>query len=165
MTAPSPIVEDPAFERRTARWQRLGWIAIGGILLAAALGLFGRGAFNGGNRTTPDGTLSVHYPRFWRQQSPMVLRLAIDGRHIRDGRAHFWLNRDYLDAVTLSAVTPRPTEERVLEDGVAFVVDVEPGADRATVRLEVIPEGFGMLRGRVGPDPARALAFRQFIHP
>lgn len=165
MAASHPVRQDPAFERLSGRWQHAGWIAIGVVLLGAALGLFGPGMFNGATRASPDGAMEIRYPRFWRQQSPLVLRLAIDGRGIHEGMAHFWISQDYLDRVTISAVTPQPTEERWMADGVSYAVAVHDDAHPARVRLEVVPDGFGFLRGRVGVDRESAFAFRQLVHP
>ena len=64
--------EDPAFLRAQWRAERIGWLGIGLIILAALLALLGRGPL--GQRTVTRGPLRVHYDAVMRRSAPGLIR-------------------------------------------------------------------------------------------
>lgn len=147
--------------RRTWMFERIGWVCLGTVLLAAVAGVFG------GRRVSlesADGTLVAEYPRSWRSQSPLELRLTFvppDGaREVR-----LWLGAEYLSAVVLEQMTPETGLVELGSDRLTFLFDLalNPGARSVVVRVR--PRRAGVLRGSVGVDNGATLVFDQFIFP
>ena len=75
--------EDPRFQERMWRIERLGWWAIGGILVAAAAGLFGHGLASRATLAIPDPArpashLTLEYDRFTRAHSESQFIVIMD---------------------------------------------------------------------------------------
>ena len=84
------------FQQRSWALQHLGWAVMGLLILAALLGLFGAGPLSSLTTGSQDGLLVLQYDRFWRLQSPMILRVILRPMAIQASEAQIWLSRAYL---------------------------------------------------------------------
>jgi hypothetical protein len=87
------ITEDLDFQHRIWKLQRIGWAVMVLLILAAVLGLFGRGILSRAVVTDAQGQLSVEYSRFARFQAPVELVVRI--QHAADEAPSFWISREY----------------------------------------------------------------------
>ncbi len=160
------IDQDLVQQRRDWRVQRIGWAVMGLILLAACLGLFGHGPLSRATAGDGGGPLQAEYERFCRLQTATTLRLRIQPAAVRDGRARLWLDRDYLNAVSLGAVVPEPERVEVGSDRIMyeFAVD-ESGEGPAVVSFELEPQRPGLLRGAAGLEDGPSIPLRMWVHP
>lgn len=165
MTADPPVAQDPEFERRIAAWQRVGWWGMVAVVVAAAFGLFGTGLLNGVSRDAPSADLTVRYPRFWRQESPMVLTLVMRGAALRSGEAEFRISEGYLEDVRIASILPAPIREESSAEGVAFTIGVAPDASEARVQVQLQAESYGVLEGEIETRTGGTVRLKQFIHP
>ena len=84
--------EDPVFERRQWRMERIAWTLLGVVVLLALTGLLGAGGpLSTTHAVSADGSLRVEYPRFARRQaeSDITLHVAVPG----DGPLRITLDR------------------------------------------------------------------------
>ena len=147
------VERDEAFQRRTWGAQRVGRILLVLLLLAALLGLFGPGIFNGatlGAGGEDGGPLRVAYPRTWRCHSAFTLRVLLGPEATRAGAARLRLGQDYLDAVVVESVHPQPTGMELGPDGVVYTFAVAAPGRPGTVTLELKPQRAGRLAGEIG---------------
>lgn len=160
------IDENMQHQRLSWRAERVGWIVWTLILLAALLGLFGRGVFNTTSVTSSDARLTVEYSRFWRLQSPMTLRVAAGEDAVADGNLRLWLDRGYVDANTIASIVPEPDGVTAGADRLIFTFSVDAGAGRPSVTFEIEPQKAGFRAGRAGlAGSTDEVAFRQLIFP
>jgi hypothetical protein len=150
------------------RIERVGWGAIGGIILAAAAGLFGSGL---ASRATleirdpaqPARSLTLEYERFGRAHSQSQFIVSRPAGSTEEGRWSLWLSGDYLAAVEVLTITPDPISQEPVSDGVRYQFRIWNGPQTVIFRFK--PEQGGRLSGslRVNDGPPRA--FRQWLFP
>jgi len=63
------IVQDMTFQRRAWVVQRIAWVVMLLIVVAAVLGLFATGPLSGTTAKTDDGVLTIEYGRFARHDA------------------------------------------------------------------------------------------------
>ncbi len=158
------IPVDFELQRRAWRFERIGWLVMGLVLLAAALGLFGRGLFSTATAVCPSGRLSIDYPRAWRIQSPLTLTLRLDPAP-SSPTVQLWIEDAFLARAALEQITPPP--ERVTLGGgrLTYSFGVGPDPGPAVVEVRISPELPGPLPWRLGLAGEPGVRFSQFIHP
>ena len=151
---PPQIAEDPEVQRRTWRFERIGWILLAVAVVAAVLGLFGEGPLSRAEETSADGSLSVDFPRFLRRQSPESIRIRFTAQ-AGSGSASLWIDRRWLDEVTVESVTPEPERTELWPDRLVyrFARGGPAGTHSVHVRFEV--DAPGRTRGEFGTADAR----------
>lgn len=170
MTAPKQrselhLSEDMAFQRRTWLVERAGWIAFAAILVAALLGLFGGGLLGPTETATEDGSLSMHYERFWRVQSPTQLRVVARPADPRSSALRLWVAREYIEALSISRITPEPERVEAASDRYVFEFRLTEPGETATILFGIEALQAWSLPGRLGIEGGASLSFNQFIYP
>lgn len=157
--------EDMTFQRRTWLVERVGWVVLAAILFSGLLGFFGGGGVVASAQVaTEDGSLSMHYDRFSRFQSPAQMRVVA----LADDNAstlRVWIGREYVEAVTLSSITPQPSRVEAAADRFIFEFALAEPAQSSTIMFNTKPTKRWRVRGRLGIDGGGTLAFSQFIYP
>jgi hypothetical protein len=159
------IGQDLKFQRRSWGVERAGWIIGACILLAAILGLFGPGPLSKGHTASPDQKLSAEYHKLEHYQAPVHLRVNIDSSAATNGRIRLWINRDYVEALDLEHIDPRPESVEIDKERLIYVFKAErlPVKSRVLFRFE--PNKFGKTFARVGIVNGPELQFTQFYFP
>lgn len=159
--------QDLLFQRRSWRVQRVAWVVMAGIVVAALLGLFGSGPLSSATVSTPNGVIQVRYERFGRLDSPLVtnVRLA-PGTGDADGRVRLWVSREYLSRVAGDGLSPVPESTLTAADRVVFVFRLTDPAQPVDITFYLNTEKVGSLTGQFGLVNSKpVLAIRQFIYP
>lgn len=156
------IDTDPPLQRMEWAVQRTAWALLGALLLAVALGLFGRGGpLSTVRLASPDGALRIEHQRFLRFHSPDTLQL--DVRAASD-TVRVALDGGYVQGLQIERVTPQPEHEVAADGATVFVFRVQPGA-RVRLSFHVTPQAYGRLRGWIALDGGARLPVAHFIHP
>jgi len=159
------VDEDIAWQRRTWMIQRLGWLGMGGLVLAALTGVFGHGPVSWQQASDPAGLVRVEYERFERQLSEHTLKVDIAPGAATGGAVALRLNGAFLDATEMKEIVPRPQEERSAGRDVEYVFPVARPDQPATVRFVLKLKEARTIQaeiGLAGREPAR---FTQFVYP
>jgi hypothetical protein len=155
--------EDMQFQRREWFVQRLGWVALVLITLAALAGVFGRGPAS--QTLAESGPLKLEYERFWRLMSPTQLKVRLAPEATQAKEVRLLVAQEYLDSVSVEHVTPQPQS---VQAGAAHAIYTfaisEPGRE-TTVIFTIEPQEFGKLSGRVSLPDQTAIDFYQFVYP
>lgn len=153
--------QDLDFLRKMWLAERIGWVLLTMILLAALLGAFGTGLFSAVETVAPNGAYTVSYDRFARIRSPVTLRVrpAHAGR-----RVVVWISAAYLDRVSVNSILPEPESTTLGADRVlfSFAATAAPGV---AIRFELEGGSAGPAAGELGVDEAAAVPIRQFFYP
>jgi hypothetical protein len=158
------IREDPDFQRSSWIMERIGWIAVALILIAALLGLFGTGLFSKTKAGDRNGPLWLEYNRFGRFQSPSTLRVHI-GRGKTEKIARIWFDRNYMKGIQIEQITPEPEGVESVSDKLVYTFKLAKPKEPAEVTFHLKLEQIGSLSGKVGLVNGPTLSFTQFIYP
>lgn len=91
------VGEDLRFQHRWWTFERCIWLFFLLILVADALGLFGRGWLAKAQRSTPDNALTVKYERIERASTPSIMTIRLAPSAIQNGAAHIFLSNSIID--------------------------------------------------------------------
>ena len=156
-----------AFQRRVWRVQRVAWVLMALVVLAALLGLTGSGPLSRRSVTSADGAVRVEYERFLRRGATTTLRIHAGLASSEAARLAVWLARPYLDEVTINGVQPTPASVQASHDRVtwSFAVSAQDPGAPLTVTIHLVPGAIGRLRAAVGLGPGPGLGFSQWVYP
>lgn len=156
------LAEDLGFQERMWRAQRISWVIMGLLALAALLGLFGGGPLAGASAGGRGDPVSVAgYERFVRLGSPTALRVRLDPPPGR-GEVRLWVGGRYLEGVRLQRITPEPAGARVDSGGVLYTFRTSGGP--AVVTFDLEPDRAGLAEGTLRSGGGR-VTFRQLVYP
>jgi hypothetical protein len=151
------IDEDLNFQRREWKIQRVAWVAMALLIIAALLGVFGTGPLS--SATIEREGLRLEHERFCRWQRGTDLRFTIGGT---GDPVLLLLGSEYLDRVKIERITPEPGKVEAVSDGVVFQFFLQ---GPAAVTFHLTPKKFGLVSGKARLDQAAPITFTQFIYP
>lgn len=155
--------EDVEFERRQWRVQRVGWVAITLVLLAAIAGLFGNGPLS--HVSASAGNLQVRYDRFVHADAPATLN--IDVANLPGDVARLAIDRSLLEPMDVQRMQPRPSRTRAAGDAVVFEFDLSD-ARTLHVLIDASPQAPALASGSIsvleGGVPS-TVRIQQLIYP
>jgi hypothetical protein len=161
-----------AFESRWRHVELTSHAFMALIVAAALAGLFGRGPLSHRTHQTDDGRLAVDFEPITRYGTSTQITLHLspdpaamgDQREVTHGTARVVLNSALVEPMGLQQVIPRPESTEAVGGGIAFVFNLAPLGQRATVRFVVKPNDVGPIHldARQG---ATRLGWTQFVLP
>jgi hypothetical protein len=159
----SPIEEDLRFQNVTWIAERLGWLVMAAVVLAALLGLFGGPSAKTEVRDA-SGRVQVEYQRFQRLLAPSGMKITLDAK--TDPIVDVVVDEGLAGAFELRTVSPQPLESLAHEGGVLlrFAVTSE---NRAPVQIVLmgVPGKAGRVRGGIGLLGEQPAQLSIFVYP
>jgi hypothetical protein len=154
--------QDIDLQRREWRVQRVGWYGLATFVLAALLGVFGKGPLS--HAAAGASGLSVEYERFVRAGAPS--RLTIEIPPAPGGTLpQLSISRDYVDAMTITHILPSPAASELRAGDALFSFERgDTARSPFTVEIEVEPRGMGRPTATVRSGDA-AVTFSQLAYP
>jgi hypothetical protein len=160
--------EDPAFQSRMWRIQRIGWWSIAGILLAAAAGFFGHGPLSRASLELTDDpkpakAMTLEYERFGRAHRESRFIVYHPAGPSQAHTFSLWLSGEYLTDVEVLRITPDPLSQEPVSNGVRYRFHLDKQAQ--TVMFRFKPERGGILSGSFRMNDGPPVTFRQWLFP
>lgn len=160
------IDEDIRHQRKVWIIERVSWVIMALLILAASVGLLGHGPFSSGVLNVPSSGLLVQYERFERMNAQALLRIRLGSQQQQDDvAARLSLGREFLGKVAISHIEPEPAEVEVWPDRLTYVFTRPEPGNSAEVIIHYQPFSFGKVEVRIGLDGYPVQAFGQFIYP
>jgi hypothetical protein len=159
------IQQNIEFQQREWVLQRIAWVVIVLILIAACLGLFGHGLLSGATAESPGGELRVSYDRFDRRAAPSHLEIKIAPGAGQDGRIELWIERAYLERAEVRTISPEPESGRADDDRFVYVFSAVDPDRPQIVTFQLVHDRFGRERGELGLIDGPSVALSQFVFP
>jgi hypothetical protein len=150
------------FHRRAWRVQRISYLVLTVIVLAALLGAFGGGPLSRASRNDGHG-LTLQYERFARASGRTTVDLYFDAA--AETRTHaLLLDRGWIEAVRIQSIVPAPSQTLALPGALRYRFDVQEGSD-LHVRIEAEPAAPGPLALGVGQPDVAPIRVTQLAFP
>ena len=108
--------------------QRIGWVFLALIVIAASLGLFGNGLLS--KTSKAEKNVSIEYERFARFESQT--ELTIKALNLRDG-VEIRIPQSYLRNMELEKSIPQPTRQRLAQEHLILSFDAQESASLTLV--------------------------------
>jgi hypothetical protein len=159
------IGQDLDFQRKEWQAQRIGWVVMALIALAALVGLTGNGVLARATAGDPADPLRLEYARFDRMESPSTLEVQIAGDAVEGEQIDVLIDRDYIQGVLIERVVPEPQEVRSAADGLLYVFAVDEPGQPVTVSFDLRHTSFGAKSGQIALVDGPALEFGQLVYP
>jgi hypothetical protein len=169
------IEEDPRFQRREWRVQRVAWLAFALIIVAALAGVFGRGPLS--KASVSGAGLRLHYERFARCRTPQTLTIQLTADDADAEQHVIWISRDYLQGMEIERITPEPASERLAPGRIEFhfeqasggaataTADARSAETSRTITFSLLATARGTRSGALGLNDGPPIEFWQFIMP
>lgn len=159
------IEENMAVQRRTWVAERVGWVVMGLLVLAALAGLFAKGPLSSAEARDAEGLLAVTYDRFLRYRAPATIRLDLAAAAVTGDRVSIRVDDAFLSSFGIQEIAPEPSGMAL--DGAAAVLDFDVAARGrpVTIRFSVMPERVGPTRAEIALAGAAPVRFATFTYP
>jgi len=153
-----PIQEDMRFQERPWRAERIGWIAMALVLVAAPIGVFFRGPASHTVARSVEGNLAVEYERFAHKTAitHVVIRVAPPVPE----QVLVRLSPAFANTHDIETLHPWP----IRSSGLEYVFARSAAGDLA-VHIGARPKRFGLMSAHVEADGRGAVNITQFIYP
>ncbi len=159
------IGDDLDFVRRTWKFQRAGWVVMALVILAALLGVFGKGPLSTARVGEAGQALSVEYHRLWRYRKPDDITLHLGSQATTGREARVWLASDYVDKLEIEYITPNPDRVIAGSDRVIYVFNLAQPGQPVSITFNFSPQHVGALEAQVGVVDGPARGFTSFYYP
>ena len=156
------VDQDLAFQHRQWRVERIGWVIIASLIVAALMGLFGHQPLATVTDHTSDGRLSIQYDRYARYETNGQFLVTLQPQGGAEV-VRLWFDPQYLDALKILAVSPVPVRGEAGEGGRAFVFRTDGSRFTASVSFQF--ERAGFLHGSVWLDQGTPLTLSHLVWP
>lgn len=159
------IAQDLDFQRKEWRVQRIGWVVMALIALAALLGVTGSGVVARATTGDAGSRLQLTYSRFDRLDAPTTLDVQIAGDAVTGEQVALWVDRDYFQSLQIEQVVPEPEAVRGAGDRLTYVFGVDAPGQPMTITFDLRHTSFGPKSGWIALADEPPLDFSQFVFP
>ena len=158
------IDEDIKLESANWKVQRVAWVLMVFVVMAALLGFIGNGGIGNLQRlkagSSADG-LEIEYERFLRRGAPAEIKVKLipsPGDSLTDLR----LNKDFYEKLHVERILPEPSEQFTHEQGITY--RFASAKQPFLVIFYVKPDGMGSLPLQFSTS-GKAVNITPFIYP
>jgi hypothetical protein len=151
------------FQLRSWKIQRISWVLLYAVILAAFLGAFGKGGFFSVGGTGNSG-LGLKYERFGRLGTSSRVWLRVPVMELDASGTEVALSRAFMERVDLEGITPEP--DHWDSNATELLLSYPRGAvaDR-WIHVQYKPRSPGFLTATIRHGNAAPVSFTQFIFP
>ncbi|MGK9049885.1 hypothetical protein KXR63_21255 [Stutzerimonas chloritidismutans] len=156
-----PIEEDMRQQQRQWVSERIGWIILSLLIIAAVFGLFGIGSLSSAKLASTDGDLKIEYGRFERNgaSSQIVIRAKGDA----EGHVELKIEGAFFERFSIENIHPQPSTVISYEGGQQMSFNTEP-RKFAAIYFSLRPNKTGSSKSTIISGTSR-LEMNQFTYP
>lgn len=159
------ICEDPTFQERMWKAERVGWGVIALLILGGLAGLLGHGPLARTVAAGPGGSIRIQYERFGRVGSGRPLQIRVESAAFHNGVARLWVSRSLLGDNDLQWRSLLPEGGVAGPERVTYRFAAPAGSAALVLDAELTPRRAGVLRGEIGLEAGESAPLRQLVYP
>jgi hypothetical protein len=157
-----PVLEDMRFQQRSWLAERIGWVAMALVIVAALAGVFFHGPASHTIAKSTDNSLAIAYERFAHKTAVTHLIMRVsppvgDQVLVRLGPA-------FTNTHDVDSIEPRPLRSSGGSYGLEYVFARSAAGD-VTVFIAARPKRFGLMSLHVEVEGRGAVNIAQIIYP
>ena len=156
--------EHEAFQQWEWRWQRVGWIPLGGLVVAGLAGLLGDGPLSSTSSSSIDGAVQAFFDRFLHRSDPTMVALRI-AEPTKGELIYVHVNSEFLHRVRILRITREPASEIADPTGITFQFAAPPRASSVEIAVHLEPKKWGTLQGDFTLTDGSRVHVAQFVYP
>lgn len=161
-TSSLEVLSNSLFQRREFIFERMGWLVMGLILLAAALGLFGKGMLSRAVLETEQ--FSLQYDRFLHYGNLTTLKIDVPANGGDVGVVAVAMPNSYLHQFRIEKIVPEP-ESTAHGNQTVFWFTATSADEPISILFRIEPEQVGKMEGQIFVNSEQGYAFKQFVYP
>jgi hypothetical protein len=151
------VGEDLEFQRHWWRFEKAAWFLLVIVLIADALGAFGRGWLASAERRTADGTLRLRYERIERTGTPSEMTIEFGPSAIHDQKVQLFSSETIVKELGAQRIIPQPTLSEIGPGGITYTFPATGSPSTVSIALQPSFPGIHHLELRVpGSQPVRS---------
>jgi hypothetical protein len=158
------IIEDPEFEQKWFRFERLSWVLLTALLIAACLGLLGPGRLSTRRVETDSAGFQVEYPALVRARTTNEIRVRLNAPESAGGKFSLLVSGERTGRAPVTQSTPGASGQEPLAHATRYQYTVPPGAS-AEIVFTQRPQGLGPAWTRIALDGGAHVDLNQFVLP
>lgn len=155
--------EDLKFQERWWKFERAIWVFFLLVLIADALGAFGRGWLAKAQLKDPASGMNVKYERVERAGTPSTMQISLQPEAVQNGQAQLFVSDSLLQDLGAQRIVPQPEKSVVGGGGVTYTFPASGGAAELQIALE--PKSPGVHRFRMQVAGRQAVEARVVVMP
>lgn len=158
------IDEDLKLERRTWVIQRISWIIMFLILIAALLGFTGRGGLEGINKmkaTSALQSMEIEYERYLRNEVSSEMKVNL--RNVNSSNPSIFFSKEFYENIRVEQIVPEPEMVQVGPTGITYTF--QANHPESHIMLYIKPMHIGSLNITARGPNNDALRFSLFVYP
>jgi hypothetical protein len=157
-----PIHEDMQFQQRTWRAERVGWIVMALLFVAALTGVFIHGPVSRTTARSVDDSLAIDYQRFAHKTA--LTHFVVRVSPPLPDQVLVRLSPSFADMHDTDSVEPRPIRSSGGSYGLEFTFPRSAAGDLA-VHIAARPKRFGLMSLHVEVEGRGAVNVTQLVYP
>jgi hypothetical protein len=130
------VGEDLEFQQHWWRFERLAWLLLCLVLVADALGLFGRGWLANARWRSPDGAIEVRYERVERAGTPSIVTIRFSAQAIARGHVQLYAGEGLMKELGAQRIIPQPASSEIGGGGVTYRFPASSLPAEVSIQLE-----------------------------
>lgn len=161
--------QDLAFQRRSWKVQRIGWIMMALFVLAGIMGLLGPGLLSHTTISTPTQSLQVEYDRLIRLHASTRLKVQATPTTSTVGDAdrmmQIQIRRKYLEQFQIAHILPEPEAVVIQPTNLRYGFLISKSDQPTSITIDLEPKQVGWIEGEIGLSADTQVQFKQWVYP
>jgi hypothetical protein len=151
------VGEDLDFQRRWWRFEKAAWLLLAVVLIADALGAFGRGWLAQAELTAADGSMRVRYERVERTGTPSEMTIEFGPSAVHDQKVRMFASQTTVKELGAQRIIPQPIASQIGPGGITYTFSAAGSPATSSIAMQPSFPGVHHIELRVlGSEPVGA---------
>jgi len=158
---PVDFAAEETFHRREWLAQRIGWVVLAGLLIAACAGYLGNGPLTHRIVATENGVLKID--RFAHRDGPTQWIIQTTSNSAARSDLALQVSSSLLERIKIESITPAPQDQAATANGVLFTFhSLDP---QTQIVFHIEPQYVGWAEGELQLNDSPPATIKQFVYP